>query len=210
MSTKPKRKPKSRAPAPTRKRKTVRKRAVPERKPEEKAARPPLEKKAVEAAPEKTFTLAIRLGGLVATPSFIEDTLRTLRLDRKFTAVLLEKNPSLAGTLLKAKDYVTWGEVNNKMLAVLLKERGRLTSGVPLTDSYIKDSFGETSVDRLVTAVARGRIQLGELWRKGVRPVFRLHPPSGGFNYSIKRPFASRGELGYRGPQISDLVARMI
>ena len=51
---------------------------------------------------------------------------------------------------------------------------------------------------------------LKQLWEKGVAPAFRLHPPSGGFEGSIKRPFGSRGELGYRGAEISHLVARMM
>ncbi|MFT4250528.1 MAG: uL30 family ribosomal protein [Candidatus Woesearchaeota archaeon] len=35
-----------------------------------------------------------------------------------------------------------------------------------------------------------------------------LHPPRGGFK-SIKRSYRSRGDLGYRGEAIEELVARM-
>ncbi|MEM2203989.1 MAG: 50S ribosomal protein L30, partial [Sulfolobales archaeon] len=43
-----------------------------------------------------------------------------------------------------------------------------------------------------------------------VKPVFRLHPPSGGFKGSIKKPYGNGGELGYRGQDINDLIRRMI
>ncbi|HEV2165782.1 MAG TPA: 50S ribosomal protein L30, partial [Thermoplasmata archaeon] len=43
----------------------------------------------------------------------------------------------------------------------------------------------------------------------GLRPVFRLHPPKGGWR-STKKPFASGGALGYRGPAINDLARKMV
>ena len=41
-------------------------------------------------------------------------------------------------------------------------------------------------------------------------PVFRLHPPRGGFKGSTKKPYSDGGELGYRGPAINELIRRMI
>lgn len=200
MSTKPKRKAKPKGPPRKPKGKPARKRAVPVRKPEEKV---------IELPPEKTFSLVVRLQGPVAVPKYMESTLRSLRLDRRFSAVLLEKSQNLIGMLRQAKDYVTWGDVKTEDIAGLLKERGELLGGDHVTDKFVKESFGEESIDRLATALTRGQIELKALWQKGIKPVFRLHPPSGGFQGSIKRPFGSRGELGYRGPDISNLVARM-
>lgn len=204
MSSKEKRKPKAKA-APKRRERPVKKRAVPKAKKEKEK-----EKEIAAPLPEKTFTLVIRIDGLVASPTYIENTLRSLRLDRRFSAVLLEKNPSLLGMLMNAKDYVTWGEVNNEALALLLKERAKVSGGLRLTDAFLKERFGEKSVDGLVSSLTRGRMRLNELWQKGVNPVFRLRPPSGGFHYSTKRPFATRGELGYRGAHISDLLTQMV
>jgi large subunit ribosomal protein L30 len=206
MSTKQKRKPKPKAPRKE-KQKPVRKRKVPEEKKEvlrEKRA----EKVAVEL-PEKPFLLAVRLLGPFGTPTSIEGTLRSLRLSRKFRAVLLDKSESMLGTLRKAKDYVTWGEVKSHDIATLLKERGELSNGMAFTDKFVKENFGQESVEELAQALTRGQIDLKALWQKGVVPVFRLHPPSGGFDSSIKRPFGSQGELGHRGAEISNLVNRM-
>lgn len=62
----------------------------------------------------------------------------------------------------------------------------------------------------MALALAQGSVSLKTLKEKGLRPVFRLRPPSDGFVGSIKRPFGSRGELGHRGHEISSLVARMV
>jgi large subunit ribosomal protein L30 len=83
-------------------------------------------------------------------------------------------------------------------------------NGTRLTDKFVKEKFGHESVQELAQALARGQISLKMLWHEGVKPVFRLHPPSGGFESSIKRPFRSQGELGYRGEGILHLVARMM
>ena len=43
-----------------------------------------------------------------------------------------------------------------------------------------------------------------------IKPVFRLHPPKGGFKGKIKRPWKDKGELGYRKQAIEDLIKRMV
>ena len=209
MSTAQKRKAKPRGArkAPPKPR-APRKRAPPTRKPVEKAVEAPPTKK--EVAPEKPFILAVRLMGSFGTPLHIERTLVSLRLNRKFNAVLLESSPSVLGMLRQSKDHLTWGEIKSAEIAALLKERGELLAGLPVTDKFVKEGFGEQSLEGLAEALTHGRIKLETLWQKGLKPVFRLHPPSGGFDASIKRAYATRGELGYRGQQISNLVARMI
>lgn len=208
MSTKQKRKPKPRTPRKE-KQKPVRKRKVAEEKkrevvPEKKA------EKVIAEIPEKPLFLAVRLLGPFGAPTSIEDALTSLRLSRKFRAVLLEKSDSMLGALRKVKDYVTWGEVKSHDIAALLKERGELSNGMALTDRFVKENFGHESVEKLAQALTRGQIALKALWQKGVVPVFRLRPPSGGFDSSIKRPYGSQGELGYRGAEISHLVNRMV
>ena len=42
----------------------------------------------------------------------------------------------------------------------------------------------------------------------GIKPVFRLSPPSGGFN-AVKE-YYPKGDLGYRGEKINELLKRMI
>lgn len=186
----------------------ARKRVVPARKPAEKIVEAPAVRKIIPA--KKAFLIAIRLKGSFGTPAPIHRTLESLSLNRKFNAVLLEKNPNAVATLRQAKDYVTWGDVRSVDIEALLKERGELFGGLTLTDKSVQERFGEQSVGGLALAVAEGRIALQTLWQKGLKRVFRLRPPSGGFESSTKRPYGSSGELGDRGPEISNLVAKMI
>lgn len=186
-----------------------RKRAAPSKKPATKEALQP-QKKAVEVPPGKVFLFVVRLKGSFGMPIQTQKTLTTLRLNRKFNAVLLENNTGVLANLRQAKDYVTWGEAKPRDIATLLKERGELLGGLRITDKSVQEKFGVQTVDGLVTALAEGGITLKQLWQKGLKPVFRLHPPSGGFATSTKRPHGSRGELGYRGPEMATLVTRMV
>jgi large subunit ribosomal protein L30 len=208
MSTKQKRKPKTRAPRKE-KQKPARKRKVAEEKKKEAVPARKIEKAEAEV-PEKPLLLAVRLLGPFGAPKYVEDALVSLRLGRKFRAVLLQKNDNMSGALRKVKDYVTWGEVKSHDIAVMLKERGELSNGMALTDKFVKENLGHESIEDVALALTRGQIKLKSLWEKGIVPVFRLHPPSGGFDSSIKRPFGSYGELGYRGTEISQLVTRMV
>jgi large subunit ribosomal protein L30 len=171
---------------------------------------PQIIKQQTPAPPKETsFFLVIRIRGSFGIPPDVEHTLRDLRLTNKFNATLIEKSPSMLGMLRHGKDYVTWGEVNSEDVANLLRKRGEVNTGNRLTDQYVKEFLAQQSIDSLANALASGEIRLKTLWQKGVKAVFRLHPPSGGFSGTMKRPFKSRGELGYRQTEISLLMSKM-
>ena len=217
MSTKEKRKTKPRTAAKatekTRKRPTtVTRTKRTEKKPAVQAQPKPTPQTIQQQKPtpkETSFFLVIRIRGSFGVPPDVEHTLRNLRLTNKFNATLLEKNPSMLGMLRHGKDYVTWGEVNSEDVANLLKKRGEVNTGNRLTDQYVKEFLAQQSIDSLANALAIGEIKLKTLWQKGVKAVFRLHPSSGGFSGTMKRPFNSRGELGYRHAEISLLMSKM-
>jgi large subunit ribosomal protein L30 len=206
-ATKKKTKSKSLHKAPAKPR-VARKHVAPSKKPEVHPAPTPSPVKK-EPVPEKNYLLAIRLKGSFGTPWPIERALETLRLKRKFNAVLLDDTPATIGMLRKAKDYVTWGKAKKTDIVVLLRERGEFLEGASVTDETIRQKYGESSVQELASALTEGRINLPTLWQKGLKPVFRLHPPSGGFEGSIKRAHGSRGELGKRDSALSGLLAHM-
>jgi len=158
---------------------------------------------------ETSIYLVIRIRGPFGVPVNLEQTMRTLRLRHKFNATLIDKNPSMLGMLRHVKDYVTWGEANVTDIANLLRERGEVNTGNRLSDQYVKDVLAQQSIDSLANAIANGELTLKTLWQKGIKPIFRLHPPSGGFTGTMKRPFNSRGELGYRHTAISTLMSKM-
>ena len=115
--------------------------------------------------------------------------------------------PAYAGMLQKAKDYVTWGEIEADTIASLLKERGRMTGDKPVTDAGIKAGSEYSTIKALAKAIAAGDARTNE----GLKLVFRLHPPRGTKGWGgIKRGFSIGGALGFRGEAITELVGRMI
>ncbi len=57
--------------------------------------------------------------GLICSRSDIRDTLVMLRLLRKNACVLVPDTPGVRGMLQKAKDYVTWGRIDQGTIAKL-------------------------------------------------------------------------------------------
>jgi large subunit ribosomal protein L30 len=149
---------------------------------------------------------AIRVRGRTGIKKDIADTMDMLRLTRINHAVLIEENPSYQGMLQKAKDYITWGEVDSQTVAKLLSKRGKLAGNIKITEDYIKENTDFSSVEELSKAVVDSSAKLED---SGVKPVFRLHPPRKGYE-DIKKTFVESGSLGYRGDKIGDLIKKMI
>lgn len=162
-----------------------------------------------ESSPTPIYAI-VRIRGAVDAPKEVEYTLRLLRLIRKFHCTLYPATPPIEGMLRKVKDWVTWGEVTTDVIALLLRERGRVRGGYPLTDEYVKRTLGLSGIEELAKKIATLEMPLHKLEDYGIKPVFRLHPPKGGFKGSIKRPYKDGGELGYRGSNIVELLMRMI
>lgn len=155
-----------------------------------------------------TLYVIIRLRGLSGVSPDVAETLRKLRLTRKYTAVIYPKSPSIEGMLAVVKDWVTWGEIDENTLKELLVRRGRLVGNKPITEEFIKNKFG-MNIDDFVKALIDGKLQLHKL-DDLIKPVFRLHPPKGGFKKSTRKPMGSDGELGYRGSEINKLLLKMM
>tara|TARA_Y100000588_G_scaffold200546_1_gene214255 strand:+ start:11942 stop:12349 length:408 start_codon:yes stop_codon:yes gene_type:complete len=131
-----------------------------------------------------------------------------LNLTRVNHAVLVPKTPPYEGMLQKAKDYVTWGEVDADTIGTLIKERGRMTGDKPITDSEVKSSSDHSTIKSLSKAIASGEATTKDV--EGMKPVFRLHPPRGSKGWGgIKRAYSVGGALGFRGEGIGELAARM-
>ena len=153
--------------------------------------------------------VAIRVRGASGVPYKTDRTLRQLRLTKKNWATILYNRPELAGMLINAKDYITWGEATPEALGLLLENRGRTTGNRRLTESFVKKELKLPSLAKLADSISRTDVKLHDLWKKGLKPIFRLHPPKGGYRGSIKRPFKDGGELGYRGKAIDEVISKM-
>ncbi len=150
----------------------------------------------------------VRVRGSINVKPDIKKTLQMLRLTRVNHCVLIDgKNESYRGMLNKAKDYITWGEIDKETLIELIKTRGRLMGDKPVTEEYVKSATSYNSIEKLADALVEGKIRYSEL--PNVKPLFKLNPPKGGYE-GIKRAYKVGGALGYRGKEINNLIRRML
>ena len=90
---------------------------------------------------------AIRVRGHSGVRHDVEDTMRMLRLTRANHCVILPETEEIKGMLMKAKDYITWGEVSEETLARMIKFRGRLMGDKPIDDDdYNPDDDPDAAV----------------------------------------------------------------
>ncbi|HTT74315.1 MAG TPA: 50S ribosomal protein L30 [Thermoplasmata archaeon] len=149
--------------------------------------------------------MVVRVRGGIHAHREIVSTLDLLHLTRPNHATIVPEAASVRGMLAKVQGYVTWGEAEPATVELLLKERGETVGGQRITAATLGDIATGGDLPELTRAVAeRGLPRIS-----GLRPLFRLKAPKGGWR-STKKPFALGGALGYRGRSINDLVRRML
>jgi large subunit ribosomal protein L30 len=157
---------------------------------------------------EQKIYLAIRVRGRVRVRPQIEDTLDKLSLVRLHHAKILKGTPSVQGMIDKAKDYITWGEIDTETIEKILVKRGRTPGNERLTDQYVKKNSSHSSIKALAKAIADGSGSVSDV--EGLKPVFRLTPPKKGYSGSTNNAVGKGGITGYRGTDINELAGRMI
>lgn len=148
-------------------------------------------KTANETSSTKLAVVLVR--GLVKVRKTVKDTLSMLKLKRKNHCVVVDNNILYNGMLSKAKDYITWGEINNETFRELIKKRG--------------EEFKSRETDRNRRYSYKALVYNGKKYKS----YFRLTPPRKGFGRKgIKLAFKVGGALGYRGEKMNDLIKRML
>ena len=66
----------------------------------------------------------ILVRGLTKVDAKIKDTLFMLRLRRKHACVVVANNPVNIGMIKKVKDYVTFGEIDEETVKLLIEKKG--------------------------------------------------------------------------------------
>lgn len=125
---------------------------------------------------------AIRLKGHAGINKAMGDTLEILNLRRVNTCVVVPERS--LGMLKAVQSYITYGEISPKTLEALVSKAG--LGGKP------------EELSKAVKGISEGK----------AKAVFRLPPPSKGYK-SVKKHFP-KGDLGYRGEKMNELIARMI
>jgi len=138
----------------------------------------------------------------------IETTMKLLNLTRSNHCVIYQENAVIKGMLHKIRNMVTYGEITNETLKRMLVKRGFVYNEkgklVKFKDHY-KD---EKKADKVIADLIAGKAKLNDL---GIKPVFRLKPPTKGYDRKgIKKTFKEGGVLGYRADQINKLLIKMI
>ncbi|HDH91457.1 MAG TPA: 50S ribosomal protein L30 [Candidatus Aenigmarchaeota archaeon] len=148
----------------------------------------------------------VRVRGKVGVKREIEDTLKLLRLKAVNNCVIIPETPDFKGMLEKVKSYITWGEIDKETLVELLRRRLRLKGNKRVDEKILKEVTNYESFEKFAEDLLQEKIKLKEFEK--LEPVFRLSPPSKGYK-SIKLPYP-KGDLGYRGKAINELLKRMI
>lgn len=150
--------------------------------------------------------IAVRVRGHIGVRREIAQTLEHLRLHKVNHAVIVPGNDSYAGMLLRARDWIAYGRVDQDTLARVLRGRARLEGDKPLTDAYLAEHSKFPTIDELAGALLRGEASLKDV--PGLKPVLRLNPPRKGYGGN-KRHYP-QGALGDWGEDINGLIARMV
>jgi large subunit ribosomal protein L30 len=150
----------------------------------------------------------IRITGKQGLNQNIKATFKLLRLYNKYNCVVVPNKPQYIGMIKKVKDFITWGEIDEKTFKMLLEKRGRVAGNKILTEEYLKKE-AKTSFTDFIAKFAKGEAELRKI--PGLKLFFKLHPPIGGFERKgTKKPFSVGGVLGYRKEKINELLQKMI
>ncbi|MCL2786283.1 MAG: 50S ribosomal protein L30 [Methanomassiliicoccaceae archaeon] len=149
----------------------------------------------------------IRVRGQPDVNVDVRRTMELMNLTRVNHCVIVPENDVTKGMLQKAKDYITWGEIDETTLTDMIRVRGRLSGDIIITDEYLKTNTEFETVGDMAKAMLDGGYKMKDV--EGAKAVFRLHPPAKGYK-GIKRSYRNGGALGYRGEAINELIARML
>ena len=137
---------------------------------------------------------AIRVRGMISVRTKISDPIEMLRLYRNNFCCVVPNTPLYEGMLRKAKDYITWGEIDDETFKILVEKRGEEFKGRET------DSKGLIKYKTFVV-----------INNKKIKPYFRLNAPRKGYGRKgVKTSFTNGGALGYRGAAINELIKRML
>jgi len=68
--------------------------------------------------------IVLRIRGKIDLHPDVRKTFENLRLDRKFSCVIIEDKPEIFGMVKRIQDFVAFGEVEEETLKELMAKRG--------------------------------------------------------------------------------------
>ncbi len=139
----------------------------------------------------------IRIRGTANITKEVRDTMHMLRLNKPNHCIVIPETDTNKGMLKRTKDYITWGEIDQKTLEELIAKRAKISSTKKPDPKNLK--------------TITEQIKKGQIKESGIKPVFQLSPPRKGFERKgIKKTFNQGGALGYRKDKINALILKML
>ncbi|MFW5902823.1 MAG: uL30 family ribosomal protein, partial [archaeon] len=109
----------------------------------------------------------------------------------------------------KTEDTLKMLKLKNTHNCRILPENENYEGMLKKVEGYI--TWGEINQETLEKLLEKKEVKKpDEIEEKGIEKILKLHPPKGGFKKSKKRHYNNKGELGYRGEEINQLIQRMI
>ena len=150
--------------------------------------------------------LVIRIKGQADVPYWANTTLRLLKLEKKYRAIILPVKENTDGMLKKIQQFVSWQEVDLPTTKELLDKKGRRSGYKKITPEDISKA-GFKTINELAVSLSEGKISMTKI--KPLKPWFALSPPRKGFKRSTKRLYGQKGVLGHN-KELTALVKRMM
>ncbi len=150
--------------------------------------------------------LVIRIKGQADVPYWANTTLRLLKLEKKYRAIILPVKENTDGMLKKIQQFVSWQEVDLSTTKELLDKKGRRSGYKKITPEDISKA-GFKTINELAASLSEGKISMTKI--KPLKPWFALSPPRKGFKRSTKRLYGQKGILGHN-KELTTLVKRMM
>jgi len=150
--------------------------------------------------------LVIRIKGQADVPYWANTTLRLLKLEKKYRAIILPVKENTDGMLKKIQQFVSWQEVDLPTTKELLDKKGRRSGYKKITPEDISKA-GFKTINELAVSLSEGKISMTKI--KPLKPWFALSPPRQGFKRSTKRLYGQKGILGHN-KELTALVKRMM
>lgn len=156
-------------------------------------------KKEIPKTENKVYAV-IRVRGGFMLRSDMRITMDHLHLTRQNHLVLVKDSPVNNGMIRKINSYVTWGDIDEETLIKLLIKRGK-------NDKAKDAGLDEKKAKEISKEVVSGKKSLNDF---GLKNLFRLSPPTNGWERGTIKVLYPRGALGFRGKEINKLIKRMM
>jgi large subunit ribosomal protein L30 len=151
--------------------------------------------------------LVVRMRGTINVPYWAVDTLKSLNLNKKFSATLVPETSNYLGMLRKISHWVAWSKADPEIIKTLIEKRGKKNPNIDSSKKGSKSAENYKGIDELVNVIVNDKIKLSD--QNNIKPWFSLNPPKGGFKKKTKKQFSDGGVLG-NNKDLLEIVKKMI